>query len=123
MWLRMGKVLGIFLLATLAPLRASKGLTPRRCGLEAIGPSFVRSTSNPSTCRWCNWLTATHGHGDYFFGASAAPERFPRDRLASCSYEDQRQEELLQTKAFLGPEVLKLNAHAIRPDDSDNARA
>ena len=45
-----------------------------------------------------------------------------RDRLGSSSCENQRQEELLQAKAFFEPELLELNAHAIRPDDSDHAR-
>jgi hypothetical protein len=45
------------------------------------------------------------------------------ESLGSISYKNQRQEELLQANAFLGPEVFELHAHAIRPDRSDYSRA
>ena len=42
--------------------------------------------------------------------------------LGSSSCENQRQEGLLQANAFPRPEILKMNAHAIRADRSDHSR-
>jgi hypothetical protein len=41
-------------------------------------------------------------------------------RFASRSRENQRQEILLEPSAFLGSEILELDAHAIRPDGSNH---
>ena len=51
---------------------------------------------------------------------SNASERKSR---GSISCKNQREEELLQSNAFLGPEVYELNADAIRPDRAEHSRA